>query len=88
MNATITYRGPARTTHPALGELAPDEPREIPERDVPAALEALAAGLPLEVTLPPGATLEVVLPEEEPPGDAEEHRPVFTVHASAQVEEE
>lgn len=88
MNATITYRGPTRTTHPALGELVPDEPREIPERDVPAALQALLAGLSLEIVLPDDVLVVHGTGEEATLQDPAGWIPPVTLHASAQGEEE
>lgn len=55
---TIVYHGAGPTQHPELGVLVPGELREIPERDLPAALAALGAGLDLEVRVDEAEPLE------------------------------
>ena len=45
----LTYRGETPAIHPELGLLTPGESTDVAERDVPAALRAAAAGLPLDL---------------------------------------
>lgn len=82
---TITYRGPGRTIHPELGELVPHESREIPERDIPAALAALAAGLPIEVAI---SETEALVEEDGPSAEAVVETSALDFGAEAELESE